>query len=117
MIDFIKSYSIRNMKYKLTLLYTLNVTDILFTLLLVGTGYYVEANALMATVIQNPTAGIALKVLLPASLILYLYFRMRRATDTQLRRANLFINVITIIYALINVSHLVWVILLPVYSA
>ena len=44
MIAFIKNYEIESMKKKFILLYLLNVTDIIFTLLLLQTGYFSEVN-------------------------------------------------------------------------
>jgi hypothetical protein len=108
MIAFIKNYSLENIKNKLLILYILNVTDIISTLLLVGTGFYMEANTLMIKAVQSPTESIALKVVLPAVLLICIYFRMQKASDQQLKKANFFISGTTAIYALINISHLVW---------
>jgi hypothetical protein len=51
MIAFIKNYSLDNIKNKLLMLYILNVTDIVFTLLLLSTGFYMEANGLMSNAV------------------------------------------------------------------
>lgn len=112
MITFIKNYSLDNIKYKLLILYILNVTDIIFTLLLLNTGLYIEANTLMTGAVQNPMAGFTLKVVLPAAMLFYLYIRMQKANNTQLKISNVIINIAAFLYALINTSHLIWFILL-----
>lgn len=113
MIAFIKNHSHKNINKKLLLLYVLNVTDLLFTLLLLSTGYFMEANRLMTSAVENKAAGFMLKVILPAIILLYVYYRIQHATEKQLKRANLMISGITVIYAFINASHLVWLTILP----
>ncbi|WP_253200438.1 DUF5658 family protein [Clostridium sp. CF012] len=108
---FIKTYTFENIKYKLLLLYLLNVTDILFTLLLLSTGLFMEANFLMAKAVQSISSSFILKIVLPAVLLLYIYLRMKKATGTQLKQSNLILNIITGVYIIINISHLVWFLL------
>jgi hypothetical protein len=115
MIAFIKNYSLSNIKNKLLLLYILNVTDIIFTLLLVGTGFYMEANALMAKAMQSPSISLAIKIILPALLFITVYFRMQKANDQQLKKSNSLINMATALYVIINVSHILWFTLIPVF--
>jgi hypothetical protein len=116
MISFIKNYSLKNIRNKFIVLYILNVTDIVSTLLLLDTGFYMEANVLMAKAVQSPFASLALKLVLPAVLLIMLYLRMQNATDQQLRVSNLLVNIVTLFYALINISHLVWFAILPILS-
>lgn len=111
MSTFVKNYSLQNIKYKLLLLYLLNVTDILFTLLLLSTGFYIEANLLMAKAVQNIFVSFVLKILLPAALLFYIHVRMRIASEKQLKQSNTLLNVATAVYAIINISHLVWFLL------
>jgi hypothetical protein len=108
MIAFINNYSLHNMKNKLLMIYILNITDIAFTLLLLSTGYFIEANLLLKNVVQNPTESFVLKVVLPALLLIYLYIRIQKASDKELKKANHFISGITVLYLLINISHLLW---------
>jgi len=113
MTTFIKNYSLKNIKHKFLILYLLNLTDIIFTLLLLHTGLYMEANALMVKAVQSLVSSFILKVVLPAALLGYLYIRMTKATETQLKKSNLIITIVISIYFLINVSHLVWFAILP----
>jgi cell division protein FtsB len=113
MIDFIKRHDLGIIKKKLIFLYLLNISDIIFTLMLLNTGYYIEANAVMAPVMRNPSAGFALKAALPAVLLLYLYFRLQNAVDSQLKISNILLNTITLFYILVNIMHLVCFAVLP----
>lgn len=115
MIAFLKKYDFEIVKKKLILLYLLNISDIIFTLILLNTGFYMEVNFLMKTAVQNPLASFALKAILPGILIIYLFIRMQKATDKQLKQSNFIINCAIIIYLLINISHLLWVALLLFY--
>ena len=108
-----KMYSLQKIKLKFLLLYILNITDIIFTFLLIRTGYFIEANKLMDKIMQSPSASILLKIVLPAVLFIVVFIRMQRATDRQLRISNYLINIATSIYALINLSHIVWLVMLP----
>jgi hypothetical protein len=115
LIAYIKDNSLGNLKNKLIVLYVLNVTDIIFTLLLLNTGYYIEANVLMTSAVQSYSASFSLKVLLPAILLLYVFYRLQSANERQLRNSNILISGITTVYAFINLSHLVWFSLLPLF--
>jgi Domain of unknown function (DUF5658) len=114
-MEFIKDYSLENIKSKLAILYILNLTDIVFTIILVNTGYYFEANFLIANVVKDYTASFLIKVLLPATLLLYIYFRMQKANDYQLRVSNILISLAVGLYATINAFHILWFALLPIF--
>lgn len=116
MMAFIKNYSLQNIKNKLLILYILNVTDIISTLLLLNTGFYMEANTLMSKAIQSRIISFVLKIMLPAILFTLIYFRIQKATNLQLKQSNLLINGAIIFYTLINASHLVWFAILPIFA-
>ncbi|OOM76614.1 hypothetical protein CLOBL_34180 [Clostridium sp. BL-8] len=115
MIFFIKSHALTNLRNKLLILYILNVTDIIFTFFLLNTGFYMEANALMSNTVKSYIASFFLKILLPAILFIILFFRMKKATDKQLMLSNIFITGAVILYILINISHIVWIAILPIF--
>lgn len=108
---FIKTYTFENIKHKLLLLYLLNVTDILFTLLLLSTGLFMEANFLMVKAVESVSVSFILKIVLPAVLLLFIYIRMKKANETQLKQSNIILNIITGVYIIINISHLIWFLL------
>lgn len=115
MIAFIKCSNLASIKKKLIILYLLNVSDIIFTLLLLRTGLFSEANFLMAKAVENPVASLCLKIILPAIILTYLYTGIKNSRDPELRASNIAINISLTLYSLVNLSHLVWVALLPVF--
>jgi hypothetical protein len=115
MIAFIKNYNLEAIKKKIILLYLLNVTDIIFTILLLQTGYFAEVNIFMVKTVQSPIASILLKVIFPAMLLYFIYKEMKTAEDQQLRVSNIAVTISLTIYSLVNLTHLVWVALLPVF--
>lgn len=115
MITFIKCCHLDMIRKKLFLLYFLNVTDILFTLLLLETGFFKEVNIFMVNAVQNPLASFLLKIILPAALLYYLYRKICTCDASQLRATNIGINISLTIYALVNLSHIIWVFLLPYF--
>ena len=115
MITFIKRYEIDTIKKKFILLYLLNITDIIFTLLLLETGYFAEINVIMVKAVNNPAMGLLIKVLVPAILLFYIFKRMKSANNDQLKAANVAVNISLSLYTLVNLSHLLWVSLLPYF--
>jgi len=115
MIAFIKNYTLLVIKKKLLFLYILNVLDIIFTLALLSTGLYMEVNTFMAGEVQKPLKSFAIKVVLPAVILIFIYIRMQKATDKQLKQSNILINIAVCIYILINISHMIWVSLIPLF--
>ena len=93
---------------RLLMLYALNVTDWIFTLILVNTGYFYEANLFMNYAISNIWLGALLKC------ILCVNNRMTSANKKQLSIAKKLINVIILYYIIINSSHIMW---LTVFNA
>ena len=111
LITFIKTYTLENIKQKLLILYLLNVTDICFTLLLLSTDFFIEANLLMEKAVQSLSTSFILKIVLPATLLFYLYIRMKNASEKQLKQSNIVINIATAVYTIINIFHLIWFLL------
>lgn len=109
MISFLKCYSLGDIRNKMVLIFVLNVTDIIFTLILCSTGLFTEANPVAAMFVGNKYAALLVKSLIPAALLAYLYFRMQKATDEQLKKANVLIVAVLMAYVVINVSHITWV--------
>jgi hypothetical protein len=72
MISFTKNYSLENIKSKLIILYVLNVSDIIFTHLLIDSSLFVEANVLMVKAVQDPSLSFVFNVLLPAILFIFI---------------------------------------------
>ena len=116
MIAFVKNYTLFAIKKKLILLYFLNLFDIMFTLLLLSTGLFIEINQFLVDQLDHPGRVVLIKVILPALILLYIYIRIQKATQRQLFQSNIVINLVTCFYLLINISHLIWIILLPYFT-
>lgn len=112
MLYYIKNYSIDFFKYKLSLLYFLNVLDYIFTILLIRTGLFIEANPFMVNIISKPPQAILFKICLPAILLIYIFFRMQKAKKHQLIISNTIINGALFGYGMLNLLHLLWFALL-----
>lgn len=108
LIYYIKDYSIDIFKYKLSLLYLFNVLDYIFTILLIRTGLFIEANPFMINIINNPSQSILLKICLPAILLVYIFIRMQKAKKHQLIISNTIINGALLGYGMLNLLHLLW---------
>ena len=101
-------HDLKTVRSKLIILYTLNVSDALLTYLLVGTGYFKEANFLLESIVLDFSQLVFIKILLPAALIAWVYFRIGQANQSQLRLGNYAINLVLLLYIVVNMLHLVW---------
>ncbi|MGL4570184.1 MAG: DUF5658 family protein [Clostridium sp.] len=110
MIAFIKNNSYRAVTNKLKLLYLLNVTDIIFTLILIKTGLFEEVNSIVKGMIDSPLKVLFLKIIFIGILLYILIKRMEKATEKQLRIANIIITIALICYLLINILHIIYII-------
>lgn len=115
MIGFIKTYNLNNIRKKIILLYLLNVTDLIFTLALLQTGLFKEMNIFMIKVVESPLICVILKVIFPVGLLYYLYKRICVTDESALKTANIGLMISLTLYGLVNISHLVWLALLPVF--
>lgn len=61
------------------LVYFLNVTDIMLTLLLIQTGLFVEANPIMVPIVNHPYLAVMIKATIPFFVILFMLWRVRSA--------------------------------------
>lgn len=109
MISFIKRHDYNTIRNKFIAIYLFNITDIFFTLFLVGTNLFKEANVFMRYFIDNSKGlSIAIKAFITLILIVVMLIRMRKANDKQLYYSNIIINLCLIFYAAVNISHLCW---------
>lgn len=113
MLLFIKDYHISILKKKYIMLYLLNVIDIVFTVLLLRTGYFREVNLFMIKAVNKPMICVFLKLVLPAILLGYVYQLTKSGEEEQLKVSNIAVNISLSIYILVNMSHLVWSAMLP----
>ena len=92
-------------------LYLLNVSDYLFTLVLLASGLFVEANPLMAVPIQN-AYGFGLKCMIPLILLTYLHIRFGASPPRHPKMTRLMLGGILVYYVIINAFHILWLCLL-----
>lgn len=115
MLAFIKEHDLSNIRKKLIILYLLNVSDIIFTLALLQTGLFREINIFMVNAVENTLLSLFLKIIFPAILLYYLYKRVSLSEKKQLHAANIGLLISMTLYSLVNLSHILWVVLLPVF--
>lgn len=108
MLKLLKNSSIYTLQNKLTGIYILNTLDILFTISLLKTGLFQEANALMINIVDNNLLSILIKLILPALLIIYVIVHLGELPDGNLKVCNFFINIVLIIYTTITVLHVLY---------
>ncbi|WP_420839225.1 DUF5658 family protein [Clostridium yunnanense] len=112
MLSLLRSYDLESVKKKFIILYILNITDILFTLILVNSGYFFEANLLLCNIINNPFLCTIIKVVLPLFLLFFLYKSMQKANESQLILGKKFIHLGLLLYVIINTIHIISIIVL-----
>lgn len=115
MTALLKKYDLAAVKSKFFIIYILNITDIFFTLYLLNSQMFVEANFFMRAVVKNFGESILLKVAVPLVLLYVLFKRMKSATITQLLISNKIINICLFLYIGINMFHILWVTILIFY--
>ena len=116
MINFIKQYQLPNLRLKLILLYLLNISDIILTLLLLETGIIMEANPIMSEVMESNLFTFIIKGVLPAILFIYLYVTLKTASIEMIRLTNYCLLSLLGFYLSINCLHLIWFICLLLFS-
>lgn len=115
MITYFKYHNYAKIRNKLFIVYALNINDIQLTKFLLQTNMFIEANPNMRFFMSDSSLSFATKILLPALLLIYIGVRLKKANTTQLQKSNIVVNIIFIIYALINLMHLIWIILYFIY--
>jgi len=108
MKNILSNYKLESLRKKFIIIYLLNITDIIFTLLLLRTGKFIEINGIMRNIIDNEVLSIAIKIFVPLVLFLIIFIRMKKATEKQLIISSRIINACLILYIIINVSHVIW---------
>lgn len=96
---------------KLIAIYVLNVSDYIFTLLLLNSGLFMEANPLLSVPI-NGLSGFLLKCIAPLALLLILRVRLRSITMKQVKPVWYILDGIIIFYAVVNIFHVFWLFML-----
>jgi hypothetical protein len=109
MFVLLRRCDLQTIRLKLIAIYILNVLDIIFTLILVKTGLFIEGNYFMGKMINNSALALVVKVVIVGALLAILYKRIEKATIKQLAISNIIINICMGFYIFINLSHIIWV--------
>lgn len=104
----IKAVLLYRIKSRLLILYLLNVIDIIFTIFLVHTGYFIEVNIVMRYILASPSISVLVKTIVPVILIIFVWKRIAAASLKQLLITNNVVFFSVIIYLLIILSHIFW---------
>ena len=108
------SNEIKYLKIKMYLLYLLNVTDIVFTYILINTGMFEERNKILIPIINNKNLTLIIKVIFILMLVIYINFRLKKANEKQRFISNIIILIILSFYILINISHIFWILVVNI---
>ncbi len=92
---------------RFALLYFLNLFDYLFTLVLVSSGLFIEANPLLSLNIEG-VGGFLAKCILPLLLILYIRIRFINSPPKNTLAAKLMMDIILSFYFFVNCFHIFW---------
>jgi hypothetical protein len=86
-------------------IYCLNVTDVIFTQILLAVGVAYEANPFMKPLTENTPIAILVKVLIPGLLLYWVFKRMQGISGKVLKISNIIITSMLVVYVLINCLH------------
>ena len=92
---------------RLIILYVLNITDYLFTLILISSGLFVEANPILQFHIDG-ILGFVLKCVVPLILLSYLHIRFLTCKPKHEKIVKILLNAILIYYVAVNIMHIFW---------
>ena len=93
MLSMIDKYDLKIIRNKFSAIYLLNLTDVISTLFLIHTGYFIEANIFMQKIISDDILTLLIKILIPLLLLSLIYIRIKKATEKQLHgQINLLIH-------------------------
>lgn len=88
------------------LIYILNCMDLLFTYTYLKTGIFVECNPIMRLLLNNTYLTIFAKLILPAVLVIFLFFQLEEYSLASLKLYKWGGIFLTVLYTLLNVIHL-----------
>lgn len=101
------SNPLNKLKYFLNVVYILNITDLIFTKLLLkyGNGLFKEANPFLAPIINTNIVTFS-KVIFLAITFIYWYKRSFKSNAKQLAASLLVAKIFIVVYSLINLLHI-----------
>ena len=92
---------------RLIILYFLNIADYFFTIVLISSGLFVEANPIMNLFISG-AEGFVLKCVLPLLLVTFMHIRFCLNETRHPHIVKLMLDGIIVYYAVIDCIHIFW---------
>lgn len=115
MKEMIKKFSVTTVfDKKLIVIYALNVSDYILTLILLASGLFTEANPLLSMPMNN-FLGFILKCIVPLVLLLLVRHRLRGINSKQIKPVWYILDLTIGLYAIINIFHVFWFIMMSFY--
>lgn len=115
MREMIKKFASRTMfDMRLIIIYALNVSDYVLTLILLESGIFAEINPILAMPINN-FYGFLLKCIVPLALLLFLRHRFRTISEKQIKPVRYILDCTLGLYAIINIFHIFWIFVMTFY--
>ena len=114
--NFIKTYNLNGIKKKLIIIYILNVIDIVFTIALIKSGWFTEANGFMQSLVQSTLMSYVVKITIPATILLYIYMRVMNSDEKTLKMTNIGLLIPLIMYIGVDVLHVMYTIAIPIFD-
>lgn len=107
MILYLKNYEFKTIAHKLSLIYILNIIDLVLGIILFNANFKPAMNGLSALIFGNPFGIIFLKILLPAGILGYFFYKIQQIDDRRiLRLINLTISLTLLFFLVTNLVHL-----------
>lgn len=115
MREMIKKFASRTVfDIRLVIIYALNVSDYIFTLILLESGLFTEINPILSMPINN-FWGFILKCVVPLILLLFLRHRFRTVSEKQIKPIRYILDCTIGLYAIINIFHIFWIVMMTFY--
>jgi len=116
MENFIKNYNLNGVKKKLIIIYILNVIDIVFTIALIKSGWFTEANGFMQSLVQSTLMSYVVKITIPATILFYIYMRVKNSDKKTLKMTNIGLLIPLIMYIGVDILHVMYTIAIPIFA-
>jgi len=114
--NIIKNYNLNGVKKKLIIIYILNVIDIVFTIALIKSGWFTEANGFMQSLVQSTLMSYVVKITIPATILFYIYMRVKNSDKKTLKMTNIGLLIPLIMYIGVDVLHVMYTIAIPIFD-
>ena len=118
MLLYFKNYRPQVIAHKLSLLYLLNLLDLILGSILFHANVSLSTNPINAYIFTTPWLTFILKITLPAALFIYLFYYLSQTESAKIIRiSNLCISALLVFYGFMNLVHLSNWILSPIMQA